>query len=60
MKYLFDGEEKKIFKPVNFPIDFPLQSYMDWKGYEDENLLKAAERTYGKNKYVEIILCRQH
>ena len=49
MKYTYDGEEKKIFVPVDFPCDLHLKSYMEWKGYEEEEQLKAAERKYGKN-----------
>ena len=49
MKYTYDSEEKKNFVPVNFPCDLHLKTYMEWKGYEEEEQLKAAERKYGKN-----------
>ena len=50
MTYTYDSEEKKTFLPVDFPCDLHLKSYMDWKGYEEEDQLKAAERKYGKNR----------
>ena len=49
MKYVYDGEEKKEFKAVMFPIDHSLRYYMEYKGYQEDTDLKHAEHTYGKN-----------
>ena len=49
MKYVYDAEEKKTFKPIMFPVDHSFKRYMEWKGYQDESDLKRAEQNYGKN-----------
>ncbi len=50
MKYVYDSEEKKQFLPVQFPVDWTFKQYMEWKGYQEEELIKQAEKIYGKNK----------
>lgn len=47
-KYVWDAE-KKTFRGVEFPINFSFGKYMEWKGYQDESGLHAAEIKYGKN-----------
>ncbi|XP_013409364.1 manganese-transporting ATPase 13A1 [Lingula anatina] len=51
-KYVYDAEEKKQFLPVEFPIDYSIKTYMEWKGYQEESDIKQAERKYGKNEMV--------
>lgn len=51
MKYIYDAEEKKQFLPVYFPVDLTFKQYMDWRGYQEDDELGAAEKKYGKNKY---------
>ncbi|CAH1786419.1 unnamed protein product [Owenia fusiformis] len=51
-KYVYDSEEKKQFRPIQFPVNNSMREYMDWKGYQEEVELKIAEQKYGKNKMV--------
>lgn len=48
---MYDREEKKQFVSAQFPVDFPVSHYMDWKGYQDEGDFKQAEKKFGKNMY---------
>ena len=48
-KYLYDGVEKKKFVPVMFPVAESMQTYLDWKGYQDDEEVRHAENTFGKN-----------
>ena len=48
-KYLFDGVEKKQFVAVSFPVSESVQTYLDWKGYQDDEEVKHAENKFGKN-----------
>lgn len=50
MKYLYDWEEKKQFRAVEFPINLRMKDYLDWKGYQDETDMEAAKHKYGGNK----------
>lgn len=49
-KYLYDGDEKKQFVHVTFPIDHSVNFYMDWKGYQDDEEVAAAEKKFGINQ----------
>ncbi|PVD22376.1 hypothetical protein C0Q70_18186 [Pomacea canaliculata] len=49
-KYVYDGTEKKQFQPLTFPIDHSIHYYMDWKGYQDDTEVAAAEKKFGLNK----------
>ncbi|KAF2366163.1 P-type ATPase [Trinorchestia longiramus] len=51
-KYVWEGEERKQFVALHFPIDRPLREYMDWKGYSSEEQLRAAQEVYGSNSLV--------
>ncbi|XP_076436268.1 endoplasmic reticulum transmembrane helix translocase-like [Babylonia areolata] len=51
-KYLYDREEKKQFTPLTFPINHSVQYYMDWKGYQDDSDVAAAEKKFGTNSMV--------
>ncbi|KAK7094549.1 endoplasmic reticulum transmembrane helix translocase-like [Littorina saxatilis] len=51
-KYLYDGDEKKQFVHVTFPIDHSVNFYMDWKGYQDDEEVAAAEKKFGINQMV--------
>lgn len=48
-KYLYDGEEKKTFVSVEFPVAESVQTYLDWKGYQDDEEIRHAENKFGKN-----------
>lgn len=50
-KYVYDGTEKKQFQPLTFPIDHSIHYYMDWKGYQDDTEVAAAEKKFGLNKW---------
>ena len=52
LRYVYDAEEKKQFQEVRLPVDLTFQQYMDWKGYQDDEELRKAEKTYSKNKYL--------
>ncbi|KAK7016788.1 hypothetical protein SK128_009189 [Halocaridina rubra] len=47
---MWDGEEKKQFVGLQFPIDLQLRTYADWKGYQEDADLLAAERKYNRNE----------
>lgn len=49
MTYTYDSEERHRFEAVSFPINETFQHYMEWKGYQEDADLEAAEKTYGKN-----------
>uniref|UniRef100_A0A8C1SK60 Endoplasmic reticulum transmembrane helix translocase n=1 Tax=Cyprinus carpio TaxID=7962 RepID=A0A8C1SK60_CYPCA len=48
--YVYDSKEKKCFLPVAFPINFPMSHFQNWKGYQEEDQLRAAEKRYGTNR----------
>lgn len=48
-RYVYDREEKKQFVSAQFPVNLSVNEYMDWKGYQEEEELKQAEKKYGKN-----------
>ncbi|XP_026109324.1 manganese-transporting ATPase 13A1-like [Carassius auratus] len=48
--YVYDSKEKKCFLPVAFPINFPMSHFQNWKGYQEEDQLRAAEKRYGINR----------
>jgi cation-transporting ATPase 13A1 len=48
-KYIYDGEEKKTFVQITFPVNHSMQFYMDWKGYQDDAELADAEKQFGTN-----------
>ena len=48
-KYVYDGEKHKTFAPVEFPVERSVREYMDWKGYQEEEELKAAQKKFDKN-----------
>ncbi|XP_073705614.1 endoplasmic reticulum transmembrane helix translocase [Garra rufa] len=50
IRYVYDSKEKKSFLPVAFPINFPLSHFQNWKGYQEEDQLRAAEKRYGTNR----------
>lgn len=50
-KYVWEGEERKQFVALHFPVDRPLREYMEWKGYSSEDQLQRAQEVYGNNRY---------
>ncbi|XP_037794888.1 manganese-transporting ATPase 13A1-like [Penaeus monodon] len=49
-KYIWDSEERKQFVGLKFPIDHQLRTYTEWRGYQEDTDLAAAEGRYGKNE----------
>ncbi|XP_077069665.1 endoplasmic reticulum transmembrane helix translocase [Siphateles boraxobius] len=50
IRYVYDSKEKKRFLQVAFPINFPMSHFQDWRGYQEEAQLRAAEKLYGTNR----------
>ncbi|XP_057202665.1 manganese-transporting ATPase 13A1 isoform X2 [Triplophysa rosa] len=50
IRYVFDSKEKRCFLPVAFPINHPMSYFQNWKGYQEESQLRAAEKCYGTNR----------
>ncbi|KTG46494.1 hypothetical protein cypCar_00000803 [Cyprinus carpio] len=50
IRYVYDSKEKKCFLPVAFPLNFPMSHFQNWKGYQEEDQLRAAEKRYGTNR----------
>jgi cation-transporting ATPase 13A1 len=51
IKYINEGIGGAAgFKPIRFPVDHPLSSYISWKGYKDETDITTAKKTFGLNK----------
>ncbi|XP_043091467.1 manganese-transporting ATPase 13A1 [Puntigrus tetrazona] len=50
IRYVYDNKEKKVFLPVAFPINFPMSHFQNWRGYQEEDQLRAAEKRYGTNR----------
>ncbi|MGH0150732.1 UNVERIFIED_CONTAM: hypothetical protein FKN15_042859 [Acipenser sinensis] len=50
LRYWYDGEERKRFVPVAFPVEQPFGFFHTWKGYQEESELRTAEKKYGMNK----------
>ncbi|XP_076043398.1 endoplasmic reticulum transmembrane helix translocase [Oratosquilla oratoria] len=48
-KYIWEGEERKQFMGLKFPVANELRTYADWRGYQDEKDIAYAERTYEYN-----------
>nr|CAG4643700.1 EOG090X00J5 [Lepidurus arcticus] len=53
-QYVYD-EEAKQFRGIIFPVDREFGEYLDWRGYQDEEELKAAEKQYCKNEMVMVV-----
>ena len=52
-KYILDSSEKKIFKPIEFPINHTLSYYLESKGYtQSEQQIQDAISYYDLNKMV--------
>uniref|UniRef100_A0A673FTP8 Endoplasmic reticulum transmembrane helix translocase n=1 Tax=Sinocyclocheilus rhinocerous TaxID=307959 RepID=A0A673FTP8_9TELE len=50
IRYVYESKEKKCFLPVAFPINFPMSHFQNWRGYQEEDQLRAAEKRYGTNR----------
>uniref|UniRef100_A0A672MTX8 Manganese-transporting ATPase 13A1-like n=1 Tax=Sinocyclocheilus grahami TaxID=75366 RepID=A0A672MTX8_SINGR len=50
IRYVYESKEKKCFLPVEFPINFPMSHFQNWRGYQEEDQLRAAEKRYGTNR----------
>lgn len=52
-KYIFDSKEKKQFKPIEFPLNNTLASYMESKGYsQSEKQIQDALSYFDLNKMI--------
>ena len=51
-KYIYDAEEKKRFEALEFPVRHPMKEYQAWKGYQEDEEVATAKRTFGDNKWV--------
>ena len=49
-KYVYDGEEKKQFCQVAFPINEAMEHYNSCKGYQEEVEVERAKKKYGLNE----------
>ncbi|XP_067232731.1 manganese-transporting ATPase 13A1 [Chanodichthys erythropterus] len=50
IRYVYDSKEKKRFLQVAFPINVPMSHFQNWRGYQEEAQLQAAEKSYGTNR----------
>ena len=50
LKYIYDAEEKKVFLPVDFPVNHSMAYYKAAKGYQEELEITKFSTKYGKNK----------
>ncbi|XP_073713064.1 endoplasmic reticulum transmembrane helix translocase isoform X3 [Misgurnus anguillicaudatus] len=50
IRYVYDGKEERRFLQVAFPINQPMSYFQNWKGYQEEFQLRAAEKRYGTNR----------
>ncbi|KAG7208082.1 hypothetical protein KM043_009657 [Ampulex compressa] len=48
-KYHWDPDEQR-FKCLEFPVNHSIKHYCNWKGYQNDQEVIAAEEQYGKNK----------
>ncbi len=48
--YVYDNKEKKCFLPVTFLINLPMSHFQNWRGYQEEDQLRAVEKRYGTNR----------
>ncbi|KAG1714791.1 Manganese-transporting ATPase 13A1 [Nymphon striatum] len=55
IKYVYDDEEKKCFRTINFPIDKSMSFYQQWKGYQEESDLNDAVKSYGYNELEMVV-----
>ncbi|XP_066294107.1 endoplasmic reticulum transmembrane helix translocase-like [Branchiostoma lanceolatum] len=55
IKYVYDSEEKKQFRAVEFPVDLPMKTYQSCRGYQEEADITRASAKYGKNEVQMIV-----
>ncbi|KAH3794144.1 endoplasmic reticulum transmembrane helix translocase-like [Dreissena polymorpha] len=48
-KYSYDREEKRQFVALTFPVSHSVHHYLEWKGLQEEEDIRHAENTFGKN-----------
>ncbi|XP_074593748.1 endoplasmic reticulum transmembrane helix translocase [Brevipalpus obovatus] len=48
-KYTYNREEGE-FEPLKFPVNHPLQLYLEWRGLQEGQQIALAESTFGCNK----------
>ena len=48
LKYVFD-DDKKVFRGLEFPVNYSFNYYLDWKGYESEEDVEKAKKKYRNN-----------
>lgn len=47
-KYTYNFKTE-CFEVLKFPLDNPIKTYQEWKGYQTESEISSVERNYGKN-----------
>ncbi|XP_035683848.1 manganese-transporting ATPase 13A1-like isoform X1 [Branchiostoma floridae] len=55
IKYVYDSEEKKQFRAVEFPVDLPMKAYQACRGYQDEADISRASAKFGKNEVQMVV-----
>jgi len=50
-KYVWEGEERKQFAALEYPVEKTFKEYMEWKGHSTEEQLSHAQQTYGNNRW---------
>ena len=58
LKYIWSDEEG-VFKGLEFPTSETFSTYLNAKGFEDEESLAERRRVFGDNKYVELPKCHR-
>ncbi|XP_013793364.1 manganese-transporting ATPase 13A1-like [Limulus polyphemus] len=53
-KYVYEPN-KKCFQGLEFPVALPMLCYQEWKGYQEDSEIAAAERKYGKNELEMVV-----
>ncbi|XP_019619059.1 PREDICTED: manganese-transporting ATPase 13A1-like isoform X1 [Branchiostoma belcheri] len=55
IKYVYDAEEKKQFRAVEFPVDLAMRVYQSCRGYQEEADISRASAKYGKNEVQMVV-----
>jgi cation-transporting ATPase 13A1 len=55
MKYIYNADEKKQFRSIDFPVNESMGFYQSWKGYQTEEELTQAQKKFGKNRFVSCL-----
>lgn len=53
-KYIYNYDEQ-IFQVLKFPVHLQIKEYNEWKGYQEDSDIQAAERKFGKNELEMVV-----